>query len=54
MKRFLFSMVCVIVGALTIKSLGQTCKTPENLRVTGLSQTEATLIWDLSADGDMV
>lgn len=53
MKRFLFSMVCVIVGALTIKSLAQTCKTPENLRVTGLSQTEATLIWDLSADGDV-
>ncbi len=53
MKRLLLSIVCLIAISLTINSYGQTCKTPENLVISSLSTSSATLIWDLSADGDV-
>lgn len=53
MKRFFFFIVSLIAISLTINVNAQTCKTPENLHVTSLTKSSATLSWDLSVDGDM-
>ncbi len=53
MKKILLFFFLMVAISLRFTVNAQTCKTPENLSISGLSSTSATLLWYLSVDGDV-